>query len=123
MHHIYGASEMWLDELCSAIPLRIPHPKIDMLVCQAQGAGILAKGEITIRDAYCTYLILKKMQQCASISYLNILPQTFIIVNTKLKIKTPLFRRAVKKAVFFYLGTTILSFLNPLSPYFFMIVS
>ena len=49
---------MRLNELCSLNPLRIPHPKIDKLACQAQGAGILAKGEITLHDAYCTYLIL-----------------------------------------------------------------
>ncbi|MBR4014219.1 MAG: hypothetical protein IKJ00_08000 [Clostridia bacterium] len=30
-------SEMWLGELCSSNPLRIPHPKIDKLACQAQG--------------------------------------------------------------------------------------
>jgi hypothetical protein len=49
--------EKWLDELCSSNPLRIPRPKIDKLACQAQGVGIFAKGEITLRDAYCTYLI------------------------------------------------------------------
>ncbi len=46
---------MWLDELCSANPLRMPHPKIDKLACQAQGVGIFAKGEITLRDAYCEH--------------------------------------------------------------------
>ena len=42
---------MWLGELRSTNPLRIPHPKIDKLACQAQGAGIFAKGEITLQDA------------------------------------------------------------------------
>ena len=49
---------MWLGEPRSTNPLRIPHPKIDKLACQAQGVGILAKGEISLHDAYCTYLIL-----------------------------------------------------------------
>ena len=49
----------------SSNPLRIPHPKIDKLACQAQGVGIFAKGEITLLDAYCTYLIFK----CAAMSY------------------------------------------------------
>jgi hypothetical protein len=43
----------------SANPLRIPRPKIDKLACQAQGVGILAKGEITLYDAYRTFLIIK----------------------------------------------------------------
>ena len=44
---------MWLDELCSSNPLRIPHLKIDKLAYQAQGVGIFAAGEITLRnDAY-----------------------------------------------------------------------
>ena len=38
----------------SSNPLRIPHPKIDKLACQAQGAGIFAKGEIPFNDA--TYI-------------------------------------------------------------------
>ena len=50
--------EKRLGELCSSNPLRIPHPKIDKLACQAQGAGIFAKGEITLRDAYGTYLTM-----------------------------------------------------------------
>ena len=45
---------MRLGELCSSNPLRIPHPKIDKLACQAQGVGIFAEGEITLHDAYCT---------------------------------------------------------------------
>ena len=57
---------MWLGELRSANPLRIPHPKIDKLACQAQGVGIFAKSEITLHDAYCTYLISNMMQQRAS---------------------------------------------------------
>ena len=48
--------EMRLNELCSLNPLRIPHPKIDKLACQAQGVGILAKGELTLHDANCTFL-------------------------------------------------------------------
>ena len=48
---------MWLGEPRSTNPLRIPHPKIDKLACQAQGVGILAKGEITLRnDAYCLHI-------------------------------------------------------------------
>ena len=39
---------MWLVEFCSTNPLRIPHPKVDKLACQAQGVGIFAKGEITL---------------------------------------------------------------------------
>ena len=39
---------MWLDELAHRNPLRIPHPKIDKLACQAQGEGILAEGEIPV---------------------------------------------------------------------------
>ena len=39
---------MRLGELRSSNPLRIPHPKIDKLACQAQGVGILAIGEITL---------------------------------------------------------------------------
>ena len=40
-------------------PLRIPHPKIDKLACQAQGVGIFAKGEISLRDAYCAYFVFR----------------------------------------------------------------
>ena len=47
--------EMRLDGLCSSNPLRIPHPKIDKLACQAQGVGIFAEGEISLLDAYCTF--------------------------------------------------------------------
>lgn len=36
-------------------PLRISHPKIDKLACQAQGADIFAKGEISLYDAYCVH--------------------------------------------------------------------
>ncbi len=50
--------ETRLNELCSLNPLRIPHPKIDKLACQAQGVGILAIGEISLHDAYCTYLMI-----------------------------------------------------------------
>jgi len=49
---------MRLGELCSSNPLRIPHPKIDKLACQAQGVGIFAVGEITLRDAYCEHFYL-----------------------------------------------------------------
>ena len=49
---------MRLGELCSSNPLRIPHPKIDKLACQAQGVGIFAKGEIPLRDAYCEHFYL-----------------------------------------------------------------
>ena len=64
--HIYDATAciiymeptlMRLDEFCSANPLRIPRPKIDKLACQAQGVGILATGEITLLDAYCSYSV------------------------------------------------------------------
>ena len=37
-------------------PLRISHPKIDKLACQAQGADIFANGEITLNDANRTLL-------------------------------------------------------------------
>jgi len=37
--------------------LRIPHPKIGELAHQAQGAGIFAAGEITLRDAYGTFFL------------------------------------------------------------------
>ena len=40
-------------------PLRISHPKIDKLACQAQGADIFAKGEIPLCDA--TIYIFKLM--------------------------------------------------------------
>jgi hypothetical protein len=42
----------------SSNPLRIPHPKIDKLACQAEGVGILATGEISLLDTYCAYLIV-----------------------------------------------------------------
>ena len=42
---------MRLDELCSSDPLRMPHPKIDKLACQAQGEGIFTEGEISHNDA------------------------------------------------------------------------
>ena len=35
----------------SSNPLRISHPKIDKLACQAQGVDIFAKGEIPLFDA------------------------------------------------------------------------
>ena len=47
---------MWLVELCSTNPLRIPHPKIDKFACQAQGGGIFAAGEITFRKYDATQL-------------------------------------------------------------------
>ena len=50
--------KMWLDERSSTNPLRIPHPKIDKLACQAQGVGIFAIGEISLLDAYCAYLVV-----------------------------------------------------------------
>jgi hypothetical protein len=46
---------MWLGELGSSNPLRIPRPKIDKLACQAQGVGIFAVGEIPLLDAQCIY--------------------------------------------------------------------
>ena len=49
------------NELCSLNLLRIPRPKIDKLACQAQGVGILAIGEISLLDAYCTYLIFAQV--------------------------------------------------------------
>ena len=78
VHHIYGASEMRLGELCSSNPLRIPHPKIDKLACQAQGAGIFAVGEISLRDANCIHFwvyatelhhILWSLMRCSSMSF------------------------------------------------------
>ena len=51
---------MRLDEACSSNPLRISHPKIDKLACQAKGEDILAKGEITLHDANCTYIAFFK---------------------------------------------------------------
>ena len=60
---------MRLGELCSAIPLRIPHPQIDKLARQAKGVGIFAIGEITLIDAYCTYLAFtRKMNYTTSFS-------------------------------------------------------
>ena len=58
---------MWLGKLRSPNPLRIPHPKIDKLACQAEGGGILAEGEITFRDADCNifHLIFAKNDFCA----------------------------------------------------------
>ena len=47
---------MRLVEPCSAIPLRIPRPKIDKLACQAEDVGILAESEIPLLDAYCSFL-------------------------------------------------------------------
>ena len=52
---------MWLGELCSSNPLRIPYPKFDKLACRAQGVGIFAEGESTlhgIHDTQDTYFIL-----------------------------------------------------------------
>ena len=37
--------ETRLNEVCSLNPLRIPHPKIDKLACQAQGVGIFAQAK------------------------------------------------------------------------------
>ena len=51
---------MWLGELRSSNPLRIPRPKIDKLAYQAQGVGILATGEIFL------YSI---MQSCIFLSF------------------------------------------------------
>ena len=53
---------MRLGELCSSNPLRIPHPKIDKLACQAQGVGIFAAGEITLHDAYCILFVFAKSE-------------------------------------------------------------
>ena len=39
-------------------PLRISHPKIDKLACQAQGVDIFAKGEIPLYDAYCVHFYI-----------------------------------------------------------------
>ena len=61
VHHIYGAPFDAARATCCPNPLRIPHPKIDKLACQAQGVGILAKGEISLIDAYCTYLFLRSI--------------------------------------------------------------
>ncbi|MBQ8696598.1 MAG: hypothetical protein IJ519_02660 [Clostridia bacterium] len=49
------ADEMRLGEPCSSNPLRIPHPKIDKLACQAQGVGIFAIGEISRLDTHCLF--------------------------------------------------------------------
>ena len=45
--------EMRLGEPRSSNPLRISHPKIDKLACQAKGADIFAVGEISLQDANC----------------------------------------------------------------------
>ena len=42
----------------SSNPLRISHPKIDKLACQARGVDIFAKGEIPLCDATIYILIL-----------------------------------------------------------------
>ena len=47
-------------EPCSSSPPRTPHLKIDKIPCQALGAGILAAGEITLRDACCNIFDCKK---------------------------------------------------------------
>ena len=49
VHHIYGAGREEARRASSSNPLRIPHPKIDKLACQAKGEGIFAVGEITRR--------------------------------------------------------------------------
>ena len=59
----------------SSNPLRIPCPKIDKLACQAQGMGIFAKGEITLRDAYCTF------NSCRTTCGPNMLPYFRRFVN------------------------------------------
>ena len=38
---------MWLGELRSTNPLRIPPSEIDKLACQAQSVGIFAAGELS----------------------------------------------------------------------------
>jgi len=58
------------NELCSLNPLRIAHPKIDKLACQAQGVGILAIGEISLHDAYCAYLVVGIFQSLCIITHL-----------------------------------------------------
>ena len=45
---------------CSSNPLRMPHPKIDKLACQAKGVGILAIGEITLRTKLNVEIPLKR---------------------------------------------------------------
>ena len=47
---------MWLGEPRSTNPLSLSHPKIDKLACRGLSVGILAKGEITLRDAYCLHI-------------------------------------------------------------------
>ena len=68
---------MWLGELCSTNPLRIPHPKFDKLACQAQGVGIFAKGEITLHIAFLLYHISVGM----SIGFLKEKTHSFLSVN------------------------------------------
>ena len=57
-------------ELCSSIPLRIPHPKIDKLACQSQGVGIFAvRRNIPIYNAYLHIFILTRTTESQSIFY------------------------------------------------------
>ena len=60
-------------------PLRISHPKIDKLACQAQGADIFAKREIPLCDAnrihikcYATACIIYAHCYCGIISQFQI---------------------------------------------------
>ena len=62
MHHSYGIGEDGVLEPCSSSPPRTPHLKIDKIPCQAQGACILAAGEITLRDACCNIFDCKKQR-------------------------------------------------------------
>ena len=74
---------MWLGEPRSTNPLRIPHPPIDKLACQAQGVGILAKGEITLRNATAhTYFALLFYHTCGGLSraFKNKM-HSFLLVN------------------------------------------
>ena len=82
---------MRLGELCSSIPLRIPHPKIDKLACQAQGVGIFAVGEISLHDAYCEHFleifylrISNKKIKRISHSQRELLYHSFFILSSQL---------------------------------------
>ena len=48
VHHTYGDGSKVARRARLANPLRIPHPKLDKLACQTQGAGIFAASEITL---------------------------------------------------------------------------
>ena len=93
---------MWLGELRSTNPLRIPHPKIDKLACQAQGVGIIAAGDITLRDAYCTYLIFglcKTLFRSLQFHGLYSITQKFYCQALLWKNKTPVLRHSVFRAL------------------------